>query len=82
MDGRKYNSNQKWNKNKVDMSVKIRKKITWNPDKCTCENGKYLTSIIDKSVLCYETIETTKSIVTKIAPAKSIPRNINEKRNL
>ena len=82
MDGRKYNSNQKWNKNKVDMSVKIRKKITWNPDKCTCKNGKYLTSIIDKSVLCYETIETTKSIVTKIAPAKSIPRNINEKRNL
>ena len=57
-----------------------KKDYIWNPDKCTCENGKYLTSIIDKSVLCYETIETTKSIVTKITPAKSIPRNINEKR--
>ena len=35
-----------------------------NPAKCTCENGKYLSSIFDKSVNCDE---TTKSILTKTA---------------
>ena len=32
----------------------------WNPATCSCENGKYLASIIDDSVImCYEIIEET-----------------------
>ena len=42
----------------------------WNPATCSCENGKYLASIIDNSVvMCDETID---------AEIKSIPKNFNE----
>ena len=36
------------------------KDYIWNPATCSCENGKYLASIIDDSVImCYEIIEET-----------------------
>ena len=35
------------------------KKIFWNPATCNCENGKYLASIIDDSVItCDEVIDS------------------------
>ena len=36
--------------------------------------------IIGNSVICDEIIETTKIIVTKTVPAKSISTNLNEKK--
>ena len=50
-DGRKCNSNQKWNNDKFWCECKkhhrCEKDYTWNPATCSCENGKYLASIID-----------------------------------
>ena len=58
----------------VDPSAKedhiCEKDYIWNPATCSCENGKYLASIIDDSVItCDEIIEETKNI----------PTNFNEK---
>ena len=60
-------------KNCVDVSANIRKNIfvcekmyIWNLSTCTCENGKYLESIIgDSEITCDEIIEATKTIPTK-----------------
>ena len=42
-----------------------------NPVTCSCENGKYLASIIDDSVItCDEIIEETNTV----------PTNFNEKK--
>ena len=47
----------------VDVSVKniiYVKKYIWSPSTCICENGKYLPSIMDDSVImCDEIIEET-----------------------
>ena len=60
----------------VRVSVKIWK--TWNPATCSCENDKYLGSIIDNSMITFdEMIEETKS--TSI---KSIPTNIIQKNSI
>ena len=57
----------------VDVSVKKRhvyeKDYVWSPATCNCENGKYLASIMDNSVItCDEIIEShneeTKTIPT------------------
>ena len=64
----KCNSNQNWNnddrrcecKNPKEHHV-CEKDYIWNPATCSCENGKYLKSIIDDSVImCNEVIETQK----------------------
>ena len=55
-------SNQSWNKGKCrceSISLKkywSEKDYIWNPAKCTCQNGKYLTSIIDNSVNMFDEI--------------------------
>ena len=62
----------------VGSSVKIKKKhrvfekdYIWNPATCNCENCKYVGSFIDNSVIiCYEIIETTKSVPAKTVPTK------------
>ena len=41
----------------------------WNPDTCSCENGKYLASIIDDSMITCDEIIVTKE-------TKTIPKNI------
>ena len=70
-DCSKYNSSLKWNKNKRQYECKSLKKhhvckkhyIIWNPRKYTCENGKYLESIMGNSVVIYdEIIEVTKKL--------------------
>ena len=81
-DGRNCNLNQKWNIDKCLCQGKnpkehhVSKKFKWNPAICSCENGKYLGSIIDNSVIrCNDFIETTKTM-----PTKTVPTNFNEKR--
>ena len=62
-------------------SAKIRKrgcvKKSYIMDSATCcsENGRYTEIIIDDSVIC-EFKETTKSIMIKTVPAKSIPKMV------
>ena len=67
-DGRKCNSNQKWNNDKCRCGVKIRKIIVygknciWNPATCNCKYGKYVGSIIvNSAVICDEIIKETKA---------------------
>ena len=62
-DGRKRNSDQWWNNNKCRCECKKRhiceKDHIWNPATCSCENGKYLASIMDDSTItCDEIIES------------------------
>ena len=71
-DGRKCNSNQKWNNNKCRCQCKnpkehnsCKKDYIWNSATCICENGKYVGIITDDSVItCDEIIDTTKSAST------------------
>ena len=71
-DGRKGNSNPKWNNGKCRCECKnpeelhVRKKVyIQNPATCSCKNGKCLANIIDNSVItCAEIIEKTKTIHT------------------
>ena len=51
-----------------------------NPAKCACQNGKYLGSIIDNSVIYDESFETTESILTKTAPKKYYSKTFQGKR--
>ena len=50
------------------------KKIFWNPATCNCENGKYLASIMDDSVIICD--EVIKSYDEEI---KTIPTYFNKK---
>ena len=50
-DGKKCNSDQ-WRNYEND--------CIWNLATCSCQNGKYLASIMDDSaIICYEIIEET-----------------------
>ena len=77
VNDRKCNSSQKWINHKCRCECKNLKKhhvcksdYIWNPATCTCENGKYLASIIDDLVImCDATINTT-----------TVSTNFNEKR--
>ena len=73
-DGGKCKSNQKWNKNECRCECKNPKKdrvcekyYIWNSATCNCENGKYLASTIDDSVItCNEIINSTKTVPIKV----------------
>ena len=61
-DGTKCKSNQWWNNDKCQGECKkhhiCEKDYVWNPATCTCENGKYLASIMDDSgIICDEIID-------------------------
>ena len=62
----------------VNVSVKkimYMKKIVWNCPTCICENGKYLASIMDDSMItCDEVIKSREEEI------KTIPSNFNEKK--
>ena len=72
-DGRKCNSNQKWNNSKCrferENSIKhhaCEKDFTWNSSTCRCKNGRYTGSTIDDSVVtCDQIIEMTKTVPSK-----------------
>ena len=46
--------------------VYMKKNYIWNHATCSCKNGRYLTSIIDNSVIKCEIIDTevTKTVKT------------------
>ena len=62
--GKKCNSNQWWNNNKCRCDCKkiheCEKDYVWNPAACNCENGKYLASIMDKTI-CDEFIDVKET---------------------
>ena len=79
-DGRKCYSNQKWNTNKCRCECKkhhiCEKDYIWNP--AACENGKYLVSIIDDSVItCDEIIDAEAK--SNDEEVNTVPTNFNEK---
>ena len=73
--GRKCNSNQNWNNDKCWCECikyhKCERDYISNPAICSCENGKYLASIINNAVImCDEIID---------AETKTVTTNFNEK---
>ena len=79
-DGKKCNSNQKWNNDKCWCECKNRKKkkhcackrdYIWNPATCSCQNVKNLASIIDDSVITCDKI---------MGETKIVPTNFSEKK--
>ena len=70
VDGRKCNSNQKWNKYRCERKNPkehhmCKKDYICNPATFSCENGTYLSIIIDDSVImCDEIVETKKTVPT------------------
>ena len=60
----------------VNVSVKnimyVKKSCIWNPATCSCENGKYLASIMDNSAItCNEIVEEE---------IKTVTTNFNERK--
>ena len=81
LDGRKYNPGQWWNNSKCWCEYKkilvFEKDYVWNSDACNCGNRKYLTSIVDDSVIiCNEVIDAD----TKLCPKHDDETNFNEKK--
>ena len=86
----KSNSNQNWNNSKCWCECKNtrqrheceKKKCIQNLSSCTCENAKYLGSIIGDSVItCDEISEVTitiptKTVLAKTVPIKTVPTNL------
>ena len=80
--GRKCNSDQKWNNNKCLCQCKkhhiCEKDYIWNPVTYSCQNGKYLATITDNSVItCDEIIDREAKSYDK--KTKSITTNFDEK---
>ena len=84
-DGRKCNSDQWLNDSKCQCECQKRqvceKDYIWNPATCSCEDGKYLLSIMDDSaIMCDEIIDAkakSYDLETKMFPTKC-----NEKSSL
>ena len=77
-DGTKCKSNKWWNNDKYRCECKkhhiCEKDYVWNPATCNCENGKYLASIKDDSVItCAEVIKSYDEEI------KTSPTNFDEK---
>ena len=67
----------------VNVSVKnimyVKKSCIWNPATCSCENGKYLASIMDNSAItCNEIVEEEiKTVTTNFNERKAIYKTKN-----
>ena len=59
-DRKNCHSDQWWNNDKCLYEFKKRhvceKDYIWNPATCSCQNGKYLASIIDDSAITYDEV--------------------------
>ena len=74
-DGKKCNSNQKWNNDKCRCECKkhhaCEKDYIWNPATHSCENRKYLASIVNNLVItCDEIRGETKTVPTNLMQKK------------
>ena len=84
-DGRKFNSNQKWNYDKFQCKCKkhhtCENDYIWNPVTCNYKNGKYLASIIDNLVImCDEIIDAEPNLYDQ--ETKTVTTGFNKKSNL
>ena len=91
-DGRKFNPDQWWNNSRCRYECNKRhageKNYVWNPSICSFENGKYLASIMDDSVIIGDkVIESYEEYTDADAKAKSNDEdksydktNFNEKK--
>ena len=82
-DGKKFSSDKCWNKDKCWCECKkhqyVKKIIFGNPSTCSCENGKYLASIMDDSaIMCDEIIDAEAKLNDE--ETKTIPTNFNGKK--
>ena len=80
-DRKKYNSIEKWNYDKCRCKCKkhhlCEKDYIWNPATGSCENGKYLASIIDDSVItCDEIIDADMETKSHEEETKTNTKNI------
>ena len=77
-NGRKCNPDQWWNNDKCQCKFKKRhvceKDYVWNPATSNCENGKYLASITNDSVIIYD------KIIESYEEKKAIRTIFNEKK--
>ena len=82
-DGRKFNSNQKWNNGKCQFECKkhniCEKDYIWNPVTCSCKIGKYLANIMDVSVITCDDIIDAEAKSFK-QETKTVLTNVNEKK--
>ena len=82
-DGRKFNSNQKWNYDKFQCKCKkhhtCENDYIWNPVTCNYKNGKYLASIIDNLVImCDEIIDAEPKLYDQ--ETKTVTTSFNKKK--
>ena len=82
-DVRKCNSDQWWNNDKCPCDCKkghvCEKDYVWNPATCNRENGKYLASIMNDSVIkCDEIIESYDEDVDADAESKDKAKSYDE----
>ena len=81
---RKRNSDQWWKNDQCRCECKKRhvleKNYVWNPATSNCENGKYLTSIMDDSaIICDEIIDREGK--SNDEETKAVPKIFNENIN-
>ena len=73
-DGKKWNSDQCWNKDQYRCQCK---KHIWNPSTSSSKNGKYLASIMDDSAItCDEIIDADAEAKSNDEETKTISKNI------
>ena len=82
---RKCNSNQKWNDYKYRCECKkhhiCEKDYIWNPATCSCENGKYLASIIyDLVITCDEIIDSESNLYDEETKKKQSQQIVMKKK--
>ena len=82
-DGRKSNSDQWCSNDKYGCECKkhniCEKDYIWNLATWSCENEKYLASVIDDSfITCHETIEETKTIPTNFSENEKYLASVND----
>ena len=78
LSNQKCNSNHKWNNDKCQSEWKkhdiCKKDYIRNP--ATCENGKYLASIMDDSAITFDEIIDAEANSSDV---ETVPTNFNEK---
>ena len=82
-DGRKCNSNQRWNNDKCLCECKkhriCEKDYIWNPARRSCKNGEYLASIIGNSVITSDEVIEADAEAKSNEETKTIPKNVIRK---
>ena len=64
---------------RVKIVMYVKKDYLWNPGTCSCENGRYLASIMDDRVMTCDKIfeEETKTVTTNFNEKNAICKTKN-----